>query len=672
MRKLSVIYLYSQDPALVRRVTGYFDGLLTVRTADSPGAVERHLDRHVGMLLLVDLRAPEAVALVESALEPDRRTVVVALGVPGSEPARQAAALGVYAVEATDAERPRMQTLVWRALDHLYLLGENERLRRDIERTAGAVSVRSAEAEHGATRGPRHYPGALCPVTDVEYLLQNLAEDVASTLLVSRVGMFCRARDSETFKLRGGLRCLEDTAALEYTARDPLVRWLGLNAHLVSRANLEHIRDASARALLTETLDTLGAEILVPLQARGRLLGWLFVGHRMTGLPFESARLEDLVLLAEHVSTALENALLYEEVAVQKTLAETLLQTMPVGIVAVDADGVIRSFNAAARQIFNRTAEEVLNQRAECLHSRVADQLRRALTGKPADQLEEWTEPATHRILAARSRRLEGSSGCLGAVALVQDLTVERMLQQKQAQVERAAFWAELAAGMSHEIRNPLVAIKTFAQLLPERYTDEEFRNQFSGIVSQEVDRLNRIIDQINEFAYPRQMDRRLLAVREVVNKGLEAARARLDNQSLPVDVQIEPELPPVLGDAQALAACVSHLVTNSMEALAGKKDPQIVVEAHTHRDGNAQPFVEISVRDNGRGIPPSEREKVFSPFYTTKVRGMGLGLPIVQRTVIDHNGRVHIDTSQKGTCVTLVLPAGPEGDGHETHPDRG
>jgi nitrogen-specific signal transduction histidine kinase len=114
-----------------------------------------------------------------------------------------------------------------------------------------------------------------------------------------------------------------------------------------------------------------------------------------------------------------------------------------------------------------------------------------------------WEEPASRRYIQAEVRRLGGPGEQLGAVVMIQDLTSIRHLQEKQAQVERTAFWTDLAAGLSHEIRNPLVTISTFAQLLPERYQDEEFRDEFSTLVTREVGRLDGIINQINDFAHP-------------------------------------------------------------------------------------------------------------------------------------------------------------------------
>src|SRR5207253_5488581 len=114
---------------------------------------------------------------------------------------------------------------------------------------------------------------------------------------------------------------------------------------LISRTNLDGTADRTQRSMLRRALDSFGAEAIAPLYARGRIIGWLFFGHRLTGQRFDYSDLEGLMILAEHVSTVLENALLYEEIKLQRTLAETLLKSIPPGIVATDEDAIIRWFN---------------------------------------------------------------------------------------------------------------------------------------------------------------------------------------------------------------------------------------------------------------------------------------------------------------------------------------
>jgi two-component system sensor histidine kinase HydH len=410
---------------------------------------------------------------------------------------------------------------------------------------------------------------------------------------------------------------------------------------------------------MRRALDAFGAEVIVPLYARGRIIGWLFFGERITGQPFEYRDLEGLMTLAEHVSTVLENALLYEEVALQKTLAETLLKSIPPGIVAVDENAILRWFNPPAENILGLTSADVLNKPVEAVGSRLAAFLRETLDSKIAPPPQQWIDNNTRRSLSVETRRLLDQRTPLGAVAVIDDLTAEETLRDKQALVDRAAFWTDLAASMSHEIRNPLVAIKTFAQLLPERFDDADFRKEFNEIVVQEIDRLDKIITQINNFAHPPELVLKPIDVRASVKKALEIARSRFGvNGGVEVETSLPNDLPRVLGDEGALAEAFAHLVANAAEAISNKSKPRITLTAKSVRQAGHASGVVVTVRDNGRGIAPELREKIFSPFCTTKPRGMGLGLPIVKRTIFDHNGRVDIDSTPQGTQVSIMLPA--------------
>lgn len=673
MNNLPPVLLCSRDPELTRRVPALLGSLTAVRIVEQVEALDEVIEIAGDPVLVFDARGTDPHLHLPRLKEIWPRLPIIVLAEPRSEPALLAESLQVFAVDDCNVDQRRLLTYVQRALDHVRLLREVDELRANPPPPAGyALAAPPRERERGQAHLPlQHFSQTLRHFDRVDTLIDNVVESVASAIKVTRVGLFCRTREDENYRLRSSLRCLDSTTKLEFAPRDPLAHWLRMHAHLVSRATLEHIRAPTERHLLRMSLDSMGAEVLIPLHARGKLLGWLFVGHRVTGVPFDVGDLEDLSVLGDHVSGTLENAMLYEEVAVQKTLAETLLQSMPSGIVAVAADGTVRWFSSSAQTLLDVSPEKVLNKPLAGLGSRLSDLLHRTLRNELFDQPVEWVDPLSHRHLSVQTYRLMNSDACLGAMAIVHDLTMQRMLEEKQEQLERAAFWTELAASMSHEIRNPLVAIKTFAQLLPERYSDTEFRAEFSRLVSQEVDRLNRIIEQINQFAHPPELRFHPLDIRSTVHRAIQAARLRFERSAVQVETALADTLPDVLGDDQALSECLAHLITNAMEAAEKQERPKVTVTARAMTDTNGQENVMISVQDNGKGIHPDIREKVFSPFCTTKARGMGLGLPIAKRTVVDHNGRIFVDTGDRGTCVSVFLPSHMSEVTHEEHTGR-
>lgn len=654
--------LYTQDPDLVRRVRAFVRALTQVRHVQDPDRLESVLRQSAPALLLIDLRATESRDLLGQIYNEWDEVLIIGLGTLRSEPLREAEQLGIYATEDVELDRRRLQALVIRAIDHLRLLEENRELKEDRLPPAGIESPRRSPEpvadRYAGSSGPfLRFARVFRRQENLDALLTSVVEGVADAAGVTRVGIFSKIRHNDRYQLRAGLRCLPETQDVEYHDRDPLIRWFELHAHLINRADLATI-DRSQRPVLRRALDAFGAEVIVPLYSRGRIMGWLFFGHRLTGQPFGYQDLEGLTMLAENVSAVLENAFLYEELAVQKSLAETLLKSIPPGIVATDAEGVVRWFNPTAEEILGLPSSRVLNKPVELVGSKLAGFLRDTLDTKASLPARHWTDANTQRSLLIETRRLADQQSELGAVAVIQDLTAEKSLREKQDLLERAAFWSDLAASMSHEIRNPLVAIKTFAQLLPERFEDADFRKDFNQIVVREIDRLDKIITQINNFAHPPELVMKPIDLRSSVTKAVELAKHRFGlNGEVALETSLPNDLPKVLGDESALTEAFAHLVVNAAEAVAGQDKPRITLTAKPIREGNRPREVMVTIRDNGKGIDPDLKDKIFSPFCTTKPRGMGLGLPIVKRTIFDHNGRVDIDSGADGTTVNVTLP---------------
>lgn len=656
-----VCIIYTQDAELVRRARAFLRTMAQVRHVSDPDRLEPVLQQAGPAVLMMDLRSKECRELIDQIQNEQPDILIIAFGVAQSETLREAEEVGIYAAEEIGLERRRFQALLGRAFDYLKVSQENRDL-REISTLTADVS-RRAEAAHQSIDTTRtlpllRFPRVLRRLDNVDTLVAALVEALADAAGVSRVGLFSQTRKGDPYRLRAGLHCLPETEELEFGKRDTLVRWFELHAHLISRANLVRTRDQRERNIMRRALDLFGAEAIVPLYARGSIIGWVFFGHRVTGGLFDDRDLEGLTMLAEHVSTILENALLYEEATVQKTLAETLLKSIPPGIVAIDLDATVRWFNPPAEKILGLAGADILNKPVEAVGNRLASFLRETLESKTTPPQQQWIDNNTRRSLSVETRQIADNGSLLGAVAVIQDLTVQETLREKELLLDRATFWTDLAASMSHEIRNPLVAIKTFAQLLPERFDDADFRKQFNKIVVNEIDRLDKIITQINNFAHPPELVLKPIDVRSPVKKGVEIARSRYGiNGKVELETSLPSNLPQVLGDETALAEAFAHLLANAAEASADRSKPRITLSAKPVREGRHSAAVVVTVQDNGTGIAPEIKEKIFSPFCTTKPRGMGLGLPIVKRTVFDHHGRVEVDSTSKGTQVSVLLP---------------
>ena len=673
MNPLPLCILYTQDTVLVRRIDGYLKFQAIVRHIDDPQRLEMSLRQHDPVLIFFDLRAYDTRTLLPMILKDFANSLVIALADMESTPAREARSMGVYAVESFDSERMNLQATVSQAQNHLRLMQENSILKETD--TSTPVNQRMPETEtllkKDGTETIGQFFRACRHFENIDTMLDGMVEGIAACAKVSRVGIFATTYNSKHFKMMAGTKCLDDTDQIEIPDSDPFVHWMQVNAHLISRTGLSHITDSSEQILLKHWLDMLGAEVIIPLYGRGRILGWVFVGRRATGERLDRADLENLSLLGDYVSTMLENALLYEKVTVQSTLTDAVFDSVPVGIVVVASNGNVRWINRPAGTILEINPSQALDKPIEKLSSKLADQINRCMAGELQEDASEWTDTSTKRELSVITRRLKGENDtCMGAVALINDFTHDRILKEEQDSLERTVFWTELAAAISHEVRNPLVAISTFAQLLPTRYSDPEFREQFSQLVADEIGRLDGMVDQINTFANRPELEIGSIEMKSLFEDALAIVAKQCPENKIPIKASI-PDNITIQGDKNSLADSFAHLLINSIESLEDKEEPQITVDITGANGSIPKESVLLRIRDNGRGLTSDNVNRVFSPFYTTKNRGIGLGLPIAKRSIEDHHGKIMIATNSGGGDITISLPTQYSTGKHNTRQEK-
>jgi nitrogen-specific signal transduction histidine kinase len=658
MKILPSCILYSRDEDLIGRLIRISSSLAAVQPIERQDDLEQWFSQFGDTLLLADLRAPNCLEVLSEIKTTRPMTVIVILGVARSDPMLTAEWLAPFATSGLEPDRREFKALLKQAIE-CFTLRKKSRLLEDELAKLNAQKTEPPPPPRTLFSTPLHnFSNAQKNFDNLDMLFDSVVEGLVATARVSRAGIFIKPDHEDHYIFQAGRRCLQATETLSISGSSPFIRWIEMNTHLISRQTLENIPDPEERAMLKQMLDSLGAEIIIPLYTAGGIKGWIFIGQRATGIPFDVPDLEDLTGLADHISTTLEKAMQYEVTALQKALAETLLHSIPFGIVACDENAIIRWFNSTAREILQTEDEHVIGQRAESLGSQIADVLRRALDRSEEPETREWIDPRSKRTLSGEPRCLIDGSTCVGAVIMLHDITGAKLLQEKEDQLERAAFWTDLAASMSHEIRNPLVAIKTFSQLLPERYEDPDFRADFSEQVVAEVTKLNQIIDKINDFANLPDPIFKAMDIRKPIENAVTHIQTEFDHENLKLHLSADDSALQIHGDAILLEECIYHLLKNAAENLDNKTGSRINVTVKSRDPQNGHAKVFIIITDNGSGIDDSVREKLFSPFSTIKARGLGLGLPIAKRAVIDHNGQLDIETSAGGTSITITIPA--------------
>ncbi len=229
---------------------------------------------------------------------------------------------------------------------------------------------------------------------------------------------------------------------------------------------------------------------------------------------------------------------------------------------------------------------------------------------------------------------------------------------------DRLASLGTLTAGLAHEIRNPLVAIKTLTQLLPERLEDEEFRSHFLQIASGEVDRISSLVSELLDFARPSDPKWALEDVNAILDGMILLVSTGTKKKLITIIKNYAPNLPLAQIDREQIKQVVLNILLNAIDATS--ENGTITVQTRSFMKPGGEPYVQIEFTDTGCGIPGEHLEDIFNPFFTTKPTGSGLGLSISNQIVQDHKGYIDVESQlEKGTSFFINLPI------HQDHPKR-
>ncbi|MBP1741429.1 MAG: signal transduction histidine kinase [Deltaproteobacteria bacterium] len=341
-----------------------------------------------------------------------------------------------------------------------------------------------------------------------------------------------------------------------------------------------------------------------------------------------------------------------------KAFSDNVVERMPVGLVALDGKGRIISFNRAAEatlrlpsyQVTGRTASEVLPRQVLDMVAALKDSTRTAI-GKEFD----CSFPDGRIVpLDVTLSSLKGEDGAVwGTIILCRDLTEVQSLKREVETSRRLASLGRLAAGVAHEIRNPLSSIKGFATYFKERYRDNPDDQKTSEIMIQEVDRLNRVITQLLEFARPPVIQKKRASLKSLIQHSLRMIERQASAKEIQVLSHLPSDVKEVDLDPDGINQVLLNLYLNAIEAM--ERGGTLTVSLYREE---RSPWVKIMVSDTGTGISKEDLDHVFDPYFTTKQTGTGLGLAIVHKIIEAHRGEVRAESEiGRGTTVSILLP---------------
>jgi len=345
-----------------------------------------------------------------------------------------------------------------------------------------------------------------------------------------------------------------------------------------------------------------------------------------------------------------------------KALSDSLVEHMPVGIVAVDPEERVMVFNDTAEALFGRTSEAVIGKPSSdilppaCLEMLRGPGQERPMIEKEFDCAIGQGRMVPLEVIAAVLR--DDAGGVIGRIALFRDLSELQHLRKEVERSQRLAAVGSLAAGVAHEIRNPLNAISMASQRLKREYVpaDEEKRAEFgtlAGVIRDEIRRLNGIIEEFLTFSKGRRLELRDCPVQEILGKivTLISEEASAKGISLRTDWGNKPIVIPM--DRDKLQQAVFNLVKNAMESISG--EGIVTLSVRNAEKGR----VSVRITDTGCGMTTEEVDRVFNPEYTTKEKGLGLGLPLAHEIIRGHGGEIRVLSRKgQGTTFEILLPS--------------
>jgi PAS domain S-box-containing protein len=499
----------------------------------------------------------------------------------------------------------------------------------------------------------------LSAILDLQSLLDYIAGIIAKTLKVEMVAVYVRDHLQQGFAPRvfqwpTGWEPAPSGSLLPGTS--PLVAFLERERQTLVSDDASRGSADLPLTVAARELRTLGGDLAFPFFQDHTVSGILVVGPKLSGDPYFAEDIELLSTLVSQAGIAIKNAQLYREVTLANEYIENILATMESGVIAVSGERRITLYNHAAERLTGRSAGDLRSGPLERLPAALAAQLEATLAdGQPRLQVEIILPDAAGRLIpmACSTSALRDNAGQVhGAVVVFSDLTRLKALEGEKRRAERLAAFGALASGIAHEIKNPLVAIKTFAELIPERYTDVDFRENFSKVAIKEIKRIDGLVARLRGLAAPEQI-LRPLDIRGPIEETLTLLAGQLEQKRITVRRLYAEPVPLVEADEPSMKQLFLNLFMNSLDAMADGGELTVRL---TRRFRYGAPTLLAEVSDTGSGIPEAMLDKIFDPFVTTKAGGSGLGLAICRGIADSHGAAIRAENNSERPGATIGI----------------
>jgi len=504
----------------------------------------------------------------------------------------------------------------------------------------------------------RKHTRELSAILEIEVLLNFIIEKVVRTLGSSLGYLYVVNENSGIYECKVILP-KEDHLQKNFDSENVLVTTLQERKKVLLEEDLV-VLPSEVQDAIQGIFNKLRIKLILPLLFRDRMVGFLCLGGKLSGDIYTNLDIHLLSLFSDEASIALENAKLFQQVKNMKEYNEGILQGMRSGVISLDGNGRISAFNLQAERITGLNREHIIGKEYSVLPIPLNKVFESGYKGGKSYADEELSIEVNKGqgkgvpvMINTNVLYEETGSEIRQIICVLTDLTKLKKLEAEVRKAERLATMGLIAGELAHEIKNPLVSVRTLAQLLPDKYGDEEFRNEFMTLALKEIDRIDGIINKLFSLTLKKGKGEYVkVSLSELLEEILEDMSIQLSAKRIQIMKKYLSQ-PSVFADRAELKKAFSNIITNCTEAVDEKGEIYIdIVQKKNMRLPNV-----VTFKDNGPGFSERSIERAFDVFYTTKRKGSGLGLFVAYRVIRNHDGRIHIGNWERGAMVTVELP---------------
>ncbi|HEV2911920.1 MAG TPA: ATP-binding protein [Pyrinomonadaceae bacterium] len=411
----------------------------------------------------------------------------------------------------------------------------------------------------------------------------------------------------------------------------------------------------------------------VPCVVRGRMVAVIGLGRSADGALLSSEDVEILRTVSGYVAVAIENSLLYQEqqkraaeLEMLKEFNESIVESINVGLLAVDLDGHVTHCNSALEEMLGLSRDEAIGRLVEDLFAEDFTETLRQVLGPPGWQLTELrhiyklhTATRVGRTLVLNIALAPLRTDALdrtGALVVLEDVTARMRLEEQLQQREKLSSIGLLAAGVAHEVNTPLTGVSSYTQMLLGMLPETDPKHALLQKVRRQADRASDIVNNLLNFSRTGSATEFTeVDLHRVLDDTLQLLEPQLRRSQIEIERSYDPELPKAFGNAGKLQQVFTNLLLNARDAIPDGGSITLFT-ASTVSDS-----IVIEVADTGIGIAPENVAKIYDPFYTTKGvgRGTGLGLAVTYGIVQEHSGHISVESAPgRGTTFRITLPS--------------